>query len=398
MKQKIFIALIALAAAVLVHGYLTAHYYPLHLGFGGSASLCSIGASFDCDAVSASPYASIAGIPLAAFGMVYNLLLFVMVLMTWLGLRGESPRCWRGPLWMASGSLLASVVMGFITVAFLKSLCLFCIIAYALSVLTFGALLWAQPESPWRHFGEDLKSWLTDSKSFLVWPAMVPVGAVLVNIGMMQNYGAEELNRVVKTAVLDWQHQTPVTWAANPSLTKGASVEDAKLTLTEFADFRCGHCAQAAPSLSAFVKANPDVRLVFYSFPLDGACNSAIGQGDGMSCHLAKTVLCAGQQEKGWQTHDYIFQNQSNFQALSTAEAINTELKGKLAAESIDWTALEACQKDPATEENIKAQAAQGVAAKVQGTPTVYANGKKLERGSLLPVLSAVRETVLNQK
>ncbi|MGE0764711.1 MAG: vitamin K epoxide reductase family protein [Bdellovibrionales bacterium] len=398
MKQKIFIALFALGLSVVLHGYLTAHYYPLQLGFGGAPSLCSVGAKFDCDAVSASPYAAIFGIPVAAFGAVYNLILFVMVLFNWLGLRGDSARNWREPFWMSIGSVAATLIMGTITLTKLSSACLFCIGAYVLSLIAFGALLLAQSESPWKFLGSDLRAWFTEQKSFLLWLAAVPIGAGLVHIGMMQNYGAEELSRVVKGSINDWQTGPSVTWTATPSLTKGASVENAKLTLTEFADFRCGHCKHAAPSLKAFVNANPDVRLVFYSFPLDSTCNPALKHGDGISCHLAKLVICAAQQDRGWQAHDQIFENQEKFQALSTPETINTELKSRMTEQNLDWAAMNTCLKDPATEANLRAQAEQGVAAKVMGTPSIYANGKKLEKAQLLPVLSALKASLSDQK
>ena len=58
MKQKVFAALVAFALAMLVHGYLTMHYYPIVYGYASGPSLCNVGAKLDCDAVTASAYFS----------------------------------------------------------------------------------------------------------------------------------------------------------------------------------------------------------------------------------------------------------------------------------------------------------------------------------------------------
>jgi protein-disulfide isomerase len=48
------------------------------------------------------------------------------------------------------------------------------------------------------------------------------------------------------------------------------------------------------------------------------------------------------------------------------------------------------------THDLIKAQASLGIAARVEGTPTIYVNGKKLPRGQLIPVLERVYQSLIN--
>ncbi|HEX7759575.1 MAG TPA: DsbA family protein [Caulobacteraceae bacterium] len=43
-----------------------------------------------------------------------------------------------------------------------------------------------------------------------------------------------------------------------------------KITVTEFYDYRCPHCANAAPKVLALIQANPDVRFVFKEMPIFG--------------------------------------------------------------------------------------------------------------------------------
>src|SRR5665213_2780648 len=54
----------------------------------------------------------------------------------------------------------------------------------------------------------------------------------------------------------------PRDFVANPN---GA------ITVTEFYDYRCPHCINAAPAVLKIVKDNPDVRFVFKELPIFGA-------------------------------------------------------------------------------------------------------------------------------
>ncbi len=53
----------------------------------------------------------------------------------------------------------------------------------------------------------------------------------------------------------------PRDFVANPN---------GKITVTEFYDYRCPHCINAAPAVLAIIKANPDVRFVFKEMPIFG--------------------------------------------------------------------------------------------------------------------------------
>jgi protein-disulfide isomerase len=53
----------------------------------------------------------------------------------------------------------------------------------------------------------------------------------------------------------------PRDFVANPS---------GKVTVTEFYDYRCAHCINAAPKVLALIAANPDLRFVFKESPIFG--------------------------------------------------------------------------------------------------------------------------------
>jgi protein-disulfide isomerase/uncharacterized membrane protein len=392
MKQKVFLALVALVLGMFVHGYLTARYYPLHFGFATGKSICNINAKLDCDAVSASQFAAFIGIPMAVWGLVFNGVLFMLVMGAWWGLRGSDARPWREALWLALFSVGMSAVMGAISQFFLSVFCLFCIFAYILSAIVFLALWWAQPATPRPHLAADVRSWFSDRRGFLVWLALIPAGAGLVHIGMSQNYSPDRLDAMIKSSLAEWERTPAVQLNLPPALVKGAAADQARMVIAEFADYRCPHCKAAAPSLSAFTNAHPDVRLLFYAYPLDGSCNSAIGRSDGVSCRLAKAVYCAERQSKGWALHERIFDEQEFFHRAANSPDTDRMLQPHAKELGIDWAPLETCMNDAATDTAIRAQADLGTASGVKGTPTIYVNGRKLDQGQLIPTLTGAYE------
>lgn len=389
MKKFILMALTAIVLSVFVQGYLTLHYYPLQYGLGSAQSLCNVSATFDCNAVSASRFSAVFGIPLAAYGTAFNLILALLVILNWFGFRGSNPKIWRQTLFLALISLITSMVMALISATQLENWCLFCIFAYILSLIQFVALYLANEPGALNQLKDDALDWLSEDRGFLYWLTSIPALSVLIHLAMVQNYGADQLEKVVSAKLQDWKSRPVIKWQTPPALKKGLALGQPKMTIVEFADFRCGHCKHAAPSLSAFVKAHSDVELHFYPFPLDSSCNKAIQHGDGVSCLLAKLTLCSEKQGQGWKVHDLIFDHQNTFHTLSLSESQSTfdKLSSHL---ELNREELKTCVNSIETHQLIERQAEEGANAKIKGTPTVFVNGKLLENGQLIPVLKGV--------
>lgn len=64
----------------------------------------------------------------------------------------------------------------------------------------------------------------------------------------------------------------PRDFVANPN---------GKITVTEFFDYRCPHCINAAPAVLKIIHDNPDVRFVFKEMPIFGATSE----------HAARTAI-----------------------------------------------------------------------------------------------------------
>ena len=166
------------------------------------------------------------------------------------------------------------------------------------------------------------------------------------------------------------------------------------MTIVEFADFRCPHCKHAAPSLHAFAESHPDVQLIFKPFPLDGTCNEAMkqGGGDGISCAIAAAVICSEKlAKKGWQAHDYFFEQQ---ETLLRSSDITANIEEVATSTGLVLADLQACIKNPETMTEVTALAKEGEKAQIRGTPTIFVNNKLLMNGQMIPVLENAYQSI----
>ncbi len=141
---------------------------------------------------------------------------------------------------------------------------------------------------------------------------------------------------------------------------------NAKVTIVEFSDFQCPYCAVAVRKLDALLQAYPqDVRLVFKQFPLEIHSKAALA---------AAASLSAQSQGMFWPMHDKLY---AGFRSLSRANILTwaNELR-------LDPVKFEAGMDSPKTQAAVQREMEEGIRAGVQGTPTVFVNGKKYQ-GSL---------------
>jgi protein-disulfide isomerase len=156
----------------------------------------------------------------------------------------------------------------------------------------------------------------------------------------------------------------------------------ARLTIVEFSDFQCPFCRSGADALTEIAKAFPnDVRLVFKQFPLESHSQAALA---------AEASLAAHAQGKFWEMHDRIFVNprsltESNFIAWAT----------EFGMDAVRFASDLATHK---YQNAVQAEVREGLDAGVQGTPTVFLNGKayrgEVKASELRPAVEAALKAV----
>ena len=97
--------------------------------------------------------------------------------------------------------------------------------------------------------------------------------------------------------------------APRPSQRRGRQL---LVVIAEFSDFECGHCAQVYRAFkNVLPRYRDDVRLEFFHYPLDDACNPAMTRPlHRNACLAAAASECAAAQGKFWPYHDLLFDNQ----------------------------------------------------------------------------------------
>ena len=383
-----WIAILAALVSIGLHIYLVQEYYTIKLGLSeGAKSICNLSSKFNCDVVAASPYSSLFQVPMAFWGMWTNLI-FVMVLVgSLLNLTAHRGRWARLSFLLGTFIFGVSLVMAYISSARLGTYCLFCMAAYAASLFVFGgAFLWVKsfPGS----FIDDLRSLLQESKSLLLFFFAIPALAFLSNSIMMDNYGAGRMDDRIRVSIADW--------AANPlqtfDLSKGISSQvgdDPKIMIVEFIDLFCPHCRAASPSMHAFADGRSDVRLVVKIFPLDGACNpdSRMRSGDGLRCQWSYSLMCIDQiAKKGNAALDWIFENQE----ILHNENFDSQLENLSKVVQVPVDEIKSCMTKTETKALVTAMAAEGIQSGIQGTPSVFVNGRQLQHGQFMPVLDGL--------
>jgi protein-disulfide isomerase len=133
----------------------------------------------------------------------------------------------------------------------------------------------------------------------------------------------------------------------------------ASIQVVEFADFRCGHCKEAAPYVKQHVRAR-DVHFAFFPFPLQE-------NPEGMLA--AEAAFAAHAQGKFWPMHDALFARQD--QGFSDAGVVDAA-----AAAGLDVARFRADMAAHTYRDQVLRARRLGIDAGIQGTPAMFVNGR----------------------
>lgn len=182
------------------------------------------------------------------------------------------------------------------------------------------------------------------------------------------------------------QSNKPLAPEALAAVTKAGAGEfgpaDAKVTIVEFSDFQCPYCVRAAEATKKLkAKYGDKIRLIFRQYPLDFH----------KEAHLAaQAVLEARAQDKFWEMHDKLFENQK---ALGRAD-LETYAKDLGLDMAKFKAALDGGTHKATVDEDIKL----GQSVGVQGTPTMLLNGAKVADPSNADAIGQQIEAALAAK
>lgn len=142
-----------------------------------------------------------------------------------------------------------------------------------------------------------------------------------------------------------------------------------KVTLVEFGDFQCPACGAYEPIVRQVTAANSDsLKVVFKHFPLVQIHQNALLS--------AKASEAAGLQGKFWEMHDMLYDKQGEWSNnLNSRDIFN----GYAQALGLDMKKFAEDIDSQQVQDKILNEYKEGTALGVQGTPTFFVNGKKIE-------------------
>ncbi len=199
------------------------------------------------------------------------------------------------------------------------------------------------------------------NNKFLI-PAAIVLAGIIIAVATIYSVKRPSSNTGVdnsKTAVI----------AALPQISSSDFVlgdQNAPVTIIEYSDFQCPFCGKFFKETESVLREKyiktGKVKFIYRSFAF-------LGQE---SLWAANAARCAGEQDKFWQYHDYLYSNQSgenqgafskdNLKSFATALGLNTE-KFNACLDSEKYTDL------------IQKETKAGSEAGVQGTPASFING-----------------------
>jgi len=119
-------------AGVVVAGYLTVTKF-----MGGTAAFCTAGGG--CDAVQASRYAMLLGVPTALWGAL------AYAAIAGLAAAGLTAARWQAAFLIAAGAVGFSAYLTWLSAFVVQALCAYCLTSGAIAVGLLAVLLWRPP-------------------------------------------------------------------------------------------------------------------------------------------------------------------------------------------------------------------------------------------------------------
>ena len=151
--------------------------------------------------------------------------------------------------------------------------------------------------------------------------------------------------------------------------------KDAPVTIQSFIDFQCPSCKKASSTLKdLLVKKKGAIRIVARDFPLPSHPDAPMA---------ARAAACADDQDRYWDYHDLLFDNQ---QALDVAS-----LRGYARQAGLDTVRFDRCLEDDSRSKEVEKDVTKAALAGINSTPGIIINGFYL---SGTPSLTHLEEVI----
>ena len=374
------LALVASVASLYVHYRLMAD--PSYTSF------CDVSETVSCEAVLTSQYGSVFGVPVAAGGATWSALVLLLGVLGMRSPRSEAAGRVAGYIFILSTIGLAGVLyLGYASFFILRQMCPLCLTMYVAVIGLFavsGAAASGLSALPGR-LGRDVRAamasplgatltavWVVASVSLV---AFFPredasAAAALAPVALpTETLGADEVAQF--GAWMDMQPRVDL------GVDIAVSADGARVVVVKFNDYQCPACRQAYYAYKGiqqkYASAYPgQVAFVNVDYPLESECNA--GGMHAAACESAVAVRLARAKNQGPAMEEWLFSNQASLTRDTVKEAL---------ADIAQVTDFDA--KYAETLGAVRTDAQLGQKVQLNGTPTFFINGIRIE-STLRPV------------
>jgi protein-disulfide isomerase len=152
---------------------------------------------------------------------------------------------------------------------------------------------------------------------------------------------------------------------ATPAHERGP--DTAPVMLEEFADFECHACGVVYPTMKQIEQEfGSQLVVVFREYPLAMHKNGLTA---------AQAAEAAGLQNKFWEMHDVLFQNQKDWSKVADVRPLYREYANQV---GLDVDKFERDMANPEVAKRIAADRERGEWVGIESTPTVFLNGREV--------------------
>lgn len=198
----------------------------------------------------------------------------------------------------------------------------------------------------------------------------------MISLSILISGGIVKVNSTTSpTTTSETQADTQPSQPSNPAGKVNVGIghfpikgnKDAKVTIVEFADFRCPFCERffkdAGTSLMKDYVDSGKVKYAFRNYAF-------LGQ---QSVWAAQASECANEQGKFWEFHDWLYDNQAPESDLGYYSKDNLiEYAGNV---GVDTNQFASCLNSDKFAKQVQEDLSEGQKAGVSGTPTLFVNG-----------------------
>lgn len=307
-------------------------------------SFCTIDHTFDCNQVALSRLSVVLGVPMPLWGMAGFL---AMLVAAWHRLRLLWP--------LAALAAVASVALLLEELLFVGAVCLLCEAVHLVAVLLAIVAGW------WHR-----KRGLPATRSTWIAVLGAPVGIVLATMLVVPPYWAP----------LTWQRGVPHPYGVDENGHHWVGAESPVVTVEEFVDYGCPHCAVATNLTRRRLAADGERLRVIRRHQPRMRCNEG-----NKGCLTLRAAYCAGQQDAFWPMDAWLFTHGPGRGEVDVVQGARTL--------ALDEASFVACLSDPGTYAWADAEAKAARKLKIEMTPTYRVDGQAMTSQQLDALLDA---------